>query len=71
MRRLRRLWCRLAHDSIMFAGGPTYECSRCGEQFPNPMLDGPVRPAVLARSVRVVAARPRRAKVAAMRKVAR
>jgi hypothetical protein len=42
MTRLLRLWCRLMHRAIMFAGGPTYECATCGQRWPNPMLDGPI-----------------------------
>ena len=44
IRRLKRAWCRAFHRAVMFAGGPTYTCRRCGECWENPALDGPMQP---------------------------
>lgn len=46
MIRLRRAWCRLVHRDpkyVMFGGGATYWCRRCGLEWENPALDGPIR----------------------------
>jgi len=42
IRRLRRRWCRAFHRAIYFAGGPTYQCRRCGEVWENPAIRGPL-----------------------------
>ena len=72
MKRVLRCWCRLIHRAIMFAGGATYECRTCGERFPNPALDGPLKNLPKPRSVRIVdtpiVIRTARRKVAAMPK---
>jgi len=44
MKRLRRAYCRAFHRAIMFAGGPTYRCRRCGELWENPAIHGALRP---------------------------
>jgi len=35
---MKRIICKLMHgsDSMAFAGGSTYECRRCGTEFPVP-----------------------------------
>ena len=53
-RTIRRLYCRLAHEGIMFAGGRRYECRTCGENFENPALNGSMLPLARPQSVRIV-----------------
>jgi hypothetical protein len=43
-RRLKRWHCRYFHaGGIMFAGGRTYECVVCGEQYEHPGYNGPLK----------------------------
>ena len=41
LKKLKRVWCKLMHSEIMFAGGRTYQCRKCLERFEHPALDGP------------------------------
>ena len=43
IRRLQRAWCLAFHSSVRGLWGSVYECRTCGERWPNPALDGPVK----------------------------
>ena len=42
MRRIKRAWCRLMHESIYFAVGQNYTCRTCGERHESPLSVLPV-----------------------------
>jgi len=50
----------MMHVRIMFAGGTTYECRRCGERFEHPALSGAIKPLLAPQSVRLVSAPTRK-----------
>lgn len=54
IRRLKRAWCAALHSEVRGLWGPTYCCRTCGEQWPNPALDGAVKALAPCVSVRQV-----------------
>jgi hypothetical protein len=51
---VKRKWCELMHEDLMFAGGALAECRKCGEKFENPALNGPIKNLTKPWSVRPV-----------------